>query len=104
MSFNESVQIKFFNALSGGARSSLTTILHQLAELCPSDSLFTADIHQEGEAYNADIQVHSQQLHITAHESGDSVYSLIGALTHDITEKIDAWKKIRNIGTEAEGL
>jgi hypothetical protein len=73
------------------------TILNQLADSSPSDSLVKAELGMEEGVYNANIEIHSQELNISSKKSADSVISLLGSVKHDLMEQIEAWKKVRTV-------
>lgn len=91
------VTIKCANEVTEMIRSSFMTILNQVADSSPSDSLVKAELDMKEGVYNANIEIHSQELNITAEKSAESVISLMGSLKHDLMEQIDAWKKVRTV-------
>jgi len=85
------------NELSDLIRTSFTTILNQVADSSPSDAMVKAELGIDQGIYNANIEIHSQELNISAKKSADSVISLLGSIKHDLMEQIDAWKKVRTV-------
>lgn len=91
------VTMRCANELSDLIRTSFQTILNQVADSSPSDSLVKAHLEMRDGLYDANIEIHSSELNICAQRSGDSVVSLLGSLKHDLMEQIDAWKKVRTV-------
>ncbi len=91
------VTMKCANELSDLIRTSFMTILNQVADFSPSDSLVKAELGMDHGVYNANIEIHSQELNISANKSADSVISLMGSIKHDLMEQIEAWKKVRTV-------
>ena len=83
------------NELSDLIRTSFMTILNQVADSSPSDSLVKAELGIKEGKYNANIEIHSQELNISSRKSAESIISLLGSVKHDLMEQIDAWKKVR---------
>jgi hypothetical protein len=91
------VTLKCANELSDIVKTSFQTILNQVADFSPSDSMVKAELDMKEGLYNANIEIHSQELNISADKSSDSVISLLGSIKHDLMEQIDAWKKVRTV-------
>lgn len=89
------VTMKCANELSDLIRTSFMTILNQVADSSPSDSMVKAELCMDQGMYNANIEIHSQELNISAKKSADSVISLMGSIKHDLMEQIEAWRKVR---------
>ena len=91
------VTLKCANELSDIIKSSFQTILNQVADFSPSDSSVRAELEMKEGIYNANIQIHSQELNISTEKSDGSVASLLGSIKDELMEQIDAWKKIRTV-------
>ena len=91
------VTLKCANELSDIIKSSFQTILNQVADFSPSDSSVRAELEMKEGIYNANIQIHSQELNISTEKSDGSVASLLGSIKDELMEQIDALKKIRTV-------
>ncbi len=91
------ITVKCANELSDMIRTSFNTILNQVADFSPSDSLVKAELDIKEGVYNARMEIHSQELNISAEKTGDSIVNLLGSLKHDLMEQINAWKKVRSV-------
>ena len=91
------VSMKCANGLSDLICNSFKSIITQVAEFSPSDSVVQAELNMKEGLYNANIQIHSQELNITTEKSAESVVSLLGSMKHDLMEQIATWKKIRTV-------
>lgn len=91
------VTLRCPNDLSDLIRTSFQTILNQVADFSPSDSTVKAEIDMCEGVYNADIEIHSQELNIKTHRSDNSIVALLSSIKHDLMDQIDAWKKVRSV-------
>lgn len=91
------VTLRCANELSDLIRASFQTILNQVADSSPSDSLVKAELDMHEGVYNANIEIHSSELNIISQRSGESVVHLLGDVKHDLMDQIDAWKKVRTV-------
>ncbi len=91
------VTLKCASELSDIVKTSFQTILNQVADFSPSDSSVKAELDMKEGLYNANIEIHSQELNISTVKSGASVSSLLGSIKDDLLEQIDAWKKVRMV-------
>lgn len=91
------VTVRCANELSDLIRTSFQTILNQVADFSPSDSFVKAQLDMNEGVYNANIEIHSQELNIVAKRSDNSIVSLLGLIKHDLMEQIEAWKKVRTV-------
>jgi hypothetical protein len=78
-------------------RTSFQTILNQVADFSPSDSMVKAELGMKEGLYNADIEIHSSELNICTKKSGESIGMLLGTIKNDLMEQIEAWKKVRTV-------
>ena len=93
----DNVSMKCANGLSDLICTSFKSILTQIAEFSPSDSMVHAELEIKEGKYNANIEIHSQELNISAERSAESVVSLLGSMKNDLMEQIEAWKKVRTV-------
>ncbi len=93
----ENVTMKCANEITELIRGSFMAILNQVADSSPSDSLVKAELGMKEGMYNANIEIHSQELNITAEKSAESIISLLGSIKHDLMDQIEAWKKVRTV-------
>lgn len=91
------VTMRCANELSSLIRESFQTILNQVADFSPSDSSVNAQLEMSEGRYNANIEIHSQELNIVTKRSDNSIVSLLGSLKHDLMDQIEAWKKVRTV-------
>ncbi len=89
------VTLKCASELSDMIKSSFQTILSQVAEFSPSDSSVRAELEMKEGLYNANIEIHSQELNFKTEKSDGSVVSLLGDIKEELMEQINAWKKMR---------
>lgn len=91
------ITFKCANELGGLIRESFQTILNQVADFSPSDSTVNAQLDVKEGRYDANIEIHSQELHISTKRSDNSIVSLLGSIKHDLMDQIEAWKKVRTV-------
>lgn len=89
--------LKSTNELSDLIRTSFKTILTQIAELSPSDSVVNAQLDFHKGIYKATVEIHSSELNIQTTKNADNVISLLSSIKHDLMEQIEAWKKVRSV-------
>lgn len=76
-------------------RASFKSILTQLSDFSPSDSLVSAKLIQENGKFKARIEIHSSELNITIERCADSPVSLLGEIKSELMDQIASWRKIR---------
>lgn len=91
------ITLKCATELSDLIRNSFKTILTQIAEFSPSDSMVNAQLRMNEGLYKAQVEIHSAELNISTEKCADNVVSLLGTLKHDLMDQIEAWKKVRTV-------
>lgn len=91
------ISLRCAKELSDLIRTSFKSILTEVAEFSPSDSVLNAQLDMKEGLYNANVEIHSSELNISTVKSADSVVTLLGSLKHDLMDQIEAWKKVRTV-------
>ncbi len=82
-------------------RAGFKSVLAQLSDLSPSDSMVNAHLTQENGKFKANIEIHSSELNVSIEKCGDSPVSLLGDVKHDLIKQISDWKKVRVVGSHS---
>ncbi len=82
-------------------RTSFKSILTQIAELSPSDSVLNAQLRLKDGQFAASVEIHSSELNITTEKKEENIVALLSSIKHDLMEQIEAWKKVRSVETHS---
>lgn len=93
----DNISLKCAHNLSDIVRTSFKTVLNEVADLSPSDSMVDGELDLKDGQYHANVVIHSSELNVCTSESNGNVFALLNSLKHDLMEQIDAWKRIRTV-------